>query len=117
MRAPYRFGRCQLNTATRQVLVDGAPAALGGRAFDVLLALVERPEQLVTKDELLQIAWPGVVVEENNLQVQIHALRKLLGPQAIATIPGRGYRFSMPMDGAPHARPEGVPAHPAELRS
>ena len=106
MQAPYRFGRCELNPATRQVLVDGAPAPLGGRAFDVLLALVERPEELVTKDELLQIAWPGVVVEENNLQVQIHALRKLLGPQAIATIPGRGYRFSMPMDGAPRVRAE-----------
>ena len=105
MQASYRFGRCELNPATRQVLVDGTPAALGGRAFDVLLALVERPQQLVSKDELLEIAWPGVVVEENNLQVQIHALRKLLGSQAIATIPGRGYRFSMPIDGARPARP------------
>ena len=105
MQASYRFGRCELDPATRQVLIDGTPAALGGRAFDVLLALVERPEQLVSKDELLEIAWPGVVVEENNLQVQIHSLRKLLGSQAIATIPGRGYRFSIPMDGARPARP------------
>src|SRR6185295_13106625 len=115
MPAPYRFGRCELNPATRQVLVDGAPAALGGRAFDVLLALVERPEQLVTKDELLQIAWPGLVVEENNLQVQIHALRKLLGPQAIATIPGRGYRLSIPMDGARHARAESTLPRATEI--
>src|SRR6185436_1073420 len=94
MQAPYRFGRCELNPVARQVLVDGAPAALGGRAFDVLLALVERSERLVTKDELLELAWPGLVVEENNLQVQISTLRKLLGPQAIATIPGRGYQFT-----------------------
>ena len=59
MHASYRFGRCELNPATRQVLVDGAPAALGGRAFDVLLALVVRSERLVTKDELLEIAWPA----------------------------------------------------------
>jgi DNA-binding winged helix-turn-helix (wHTH) protein len=110
MQAPYRFGRCELNPATRQVLVDGAPAALGGRAFDVLLALVERPERLVTKDELLEIAWPGLVVEENNLQVQISSLRKLLGPQAIATIPGRGYRFAVPLEGARPVEARSAPA-------
>ena len=116
MEASYRFGRCELNPATRQVLVDGSPATLGGRAFDVLLALVERSERLVTKDELLEIAWPGVVVEENNLQVQISSLRKLLGPQVIATIPGRGYRFTMPLDGSRPSRLE--PARPAaEARS
>jgi hypothetical protein len=69
---------------------------LGARAFDVLQALVERRERLVTKNELLDLVWPNVVVEENNLQVQISTLRKLLGPQSIATIPGRGYRFAVP---------------------
>lgn len=88
---------------------DGQPLALGARAFDVLLALVERRERLVTKDELLELAWPGVVVEENNLQVQISALRKLLGPQSIATIPGRGYRFTFELD-EPMAPPTTVPA-------
>ena len=73
---------------------------LGQRAFDVLHALIERRERLVTKNELLDIVWRGVVVEENNLQVQISALRKLLGPQVIATIPGRGYRFTAALDGA-----------------
>jgi hypothetical protein len=61
----------------------------------------ERRERVVTKDELLDLAWPGVVVEENNLQVQISTLRKLLGPQSIVTIPGRGYRFSLALDGTP----------------
>ena len=69
--------------------------ALGARAFDVLQALVERRERLVTKDELLDLVWPGLVVEENNLQQQVSALRKILGSDAIATIPGCGYRFTL----------------------
>lgn len=67
---------------------------LGARAFDVLLALSNRAGELVAKNELMDIVWPEVVVEENNLQVQISTLRKLLGPEIIATIPGRGYRFT-----------------------
>ena len=81
MVAPFRFGRFELSPASRQLLVDGQPAALGARAFDVLHALIERRERLVTKNELLDLVWPGLVVEENNLQVQISSLRKLLGPQ------------------------------------
>ena len=69
--------------------------ALGDRAFDVLLALVERAGQLVTKDELLALVWPSLVVEENNLQVQVSTLRKVLGAGAIATVAGRGYRFTL----------------------
>jgi DNA-binding winged helix-turn-helix (wHTH) protein len=86
--------RIEIRRAERQLLVDGRVAKLGARAFDVLLALVERRERLVTKNELLNVVWPGVVVEENNLQVQISTLRKLLGPAAIATVPGRGYQFA-----------------------
>ncbi len=90
-----RFGRFELRPTERQLLIDGAPATLGARAFDVLLTLVERRGRLITKDELLDAAWPGLVVEENNLQVQISTLRRLLGSMAIATIPGHGYRFAM----------------------
>jgi predicted ATPase len=68
---------------------------LGDRAFDVLLALVERAGRLVAKDELLDLVWPGLVVEENNLQVQVSTLRKILGAAAIATSAGRGYRFTL----------------------
>jgi predicted ATPase/DNA-binding winged helix-turn-helix (wHTH) protein len=96
----YQFGRIQLRPAQRQLLVDGQPAVLGARAFDVLLALVENRDRLVSKNELLDFVWPGLVVEENNLQVHVSALRKLLGPQAIATIPGRGYRFTLASDEA-----------------
>jgi len=76
-----------------QLLIAGRPAQLGGRAFEVLCALAERPGQLVTKRELMDRVWPDVVVEENNLQVQISTLRRLLGPSAIITIAGRGYRL------------------------
>ncbi|HSQ71159.1 MAG TPA: winged helix-turn-helix domain-containing protein, partial [Rubrivivax sp.] len=86
----------EIRPAERQVWVGGKPAALGARAFDLLMALYERRERVVGKNELLDLVWPGLVVEENNLQVQVSSLRKLLGPAAIATIPGRGYRFTLP---------------------
>ena len=87
------FGGFELQPERRRLLQGGNPVALGARAFDVLLALAERCDRIVTKAELLDLVWPGLVVEENNLQVQISTLRKLLGPGAISTIPGRGYRF------------------------
>ncbi|HEY6133832.1 MAG TPA: winged helix-turn-helix domain-containing protein [Rubrivivax sp.] len=93
-----RLGRFELQSRQRRLLQDGAPVAVGARAFDLLLALVERRDRVVAKSELLDVVWPGLVVEENNLQVQISSLRKLLGPQAIATIPGRGYRFTGALD-------------------
>ena len=71
MNTPCRFGRFELNPTTRQLHVDGQAVALGARALDVLLALVERRERAVAKDELLELAWPGLVVEENHLQVQV----------------------------------------------
>src|SRR5262245_49172713 len=98
-----RFGTIALRPAQRQVLVDGNPVALGARALDVLFALVERRDRVVHKDELLEHAWHGLIVEENNLQVQVSSLRKVLGPQAIATIPGRGYRFTAQLDEDPAA--------------
>jgi TolB-like protein/Flp pilus assembly protein TadD len=96
----YRFGRFVLQPAAQRLLKDGEPVALGQRAFDLLVALVERAGQLVPKAELLDRAWPGLVVEENNLQVQVSALRKIVGVEAIATVPGRGYRFDLPLDAA-----------------
>jgi adenylate cyclase len=90
------FGSFEVRLEERQLLAGGAPAPIGSRAFDVLIALLERRDRVVTKGELLDIVWPGVVVEENNLSVQISALRKVLHPQAIATVTGRGYRFVMP---------------------
>jgi DNA-binding winged helix-turn-helix (wHTH) protein/TolB-like protein len=77
------------------LLAAGEPAVVEPRAFDVLVALVERAGHLVTKEELFNLVWPKLVVEENNLQVQVSALRKILGPAAIATVSGQGYRFTL----------------------
>ena len=83
-----RFGAARLDLARRRLLIEEVPVRLGARAFDVLVALVEWRDRVVGKNELFELVWPDVVVEENNLQVHISALRKLLGPQTIATIPG-----------------------------
>ena len=109
---PVRFGSFEVQPEARQLLVNGVPAKLGARAFDVLLALIERRDRVVGKDELLDLVWPGLVVEENNLQVQVSALRKLLGPHAVATIPGRGYRFTVSL-GADEAAPAAASTSPA----
>ena len=93
----WRFGRFTLDAAGRTLQEEGQPVALGARAFDLLANLVARAGDLVTKRELLGLVWPGLVVEENNLQVQVSTLRKLLGASALATIPGRGYRFDLPV--------------------
>ena len=98
MAQSYRFGTVEIRPAERQLLVDGRPAAVGARAFDVLLALIDRRDRVVTKDELFDIVWPGLVVEENNLHVQVSTLRKILGAQSVTTIPGRGFRFTLPID-------------------
>src|ERR1700732_5060633 len=91
----FAFGRFQVSPRRRELRVDGVPVELGTRAFDVLLMLIEARGALVTKDEMLERVWPGVVVEENNLQVQVSALRKILGTAAIATTAGRGYCFTL----------------------
>jgi len=92
--APLRFGHFELHPAERVLRVRGEPVAVGSRAFDVLLALAQRHERLVTKQELLDLVWPGLVVEEHNVATQISTLRKLLGAGAIATLPGYGYRLT-----------------------
>ncbi len=92
----YAFGRFLLRVRERVLLEEGVPVELGSRALDVLLELLASGGQLLTKEALLDRVWPGVIVEENNLQVQISALRRALGPfrDWIATVPGRGYRFT-----------------------
>lgn len=93
----YRFGDFKLLPAERLLFRRGSEVALTARAFELLVAFVERAGQLLGKDELLRRVWAGVVVEENNLAVQVGALRKLLGAEAITTIPGFGYRFALPV--------------------
>jgi len=74
--------------------------AIGARAFELLCALAERAGELISKQSLIDRVWPDVIVEENNLQVQVWSLRKVLGTGAIATVPGRGYRLCMSVAGS-----------------
>jgi hypothetical protein len=91
------------------------PAKIGARAFDLLMTLIERRDRVVSKDELLDLVWPNVTVEEGNLQVQIATLRRLLGADAIATVPGRGYQFVAPGPAAPSAdRPPPLSPEPSD---
>jgi DNA-binding winged helix-turn-helix (wHTH) protein len=96
--ACYRFGSFELRLPERRLLLAGREAHLGSRAFDVLVTLIERRATVVTKDELLDSVWPGLVVEEANVQVQVSALRKVIGRRAVVTIPRLGYRFAMAIE-------------------
>jgi DNA-binding winged helix-turn-helix (wHTH) protein len=74
------------------------PVAIGSRALDILGVLIEREGEVVSKDEIIAAVWPGTVVEDSNLTVQISTLRRVLdrgraNGSYIQTIPGRGYRF------------------------
>jgi len=94
----YTFGSFRLSAGRHELLAHGQPVLLGSRAIDLLFALVKRQGKVATKDELMAEVWPGMVVEENNLSVQISALRKVLGEdpeiaRCLLTVPGRGYRF------------------------
>ena len=89
------FPHFEIRPEERQLLVDGSAVAIGSRAFDVLLVLARHRDRVVSKDELIESAWPGLVVEENNLTVQVSSLRKILGREAITTVTGRGYRFTV----------------------
>ena len=112
MREAYQFGPFRLLVDQRELSAHGIPISLGQRAFDILLVLVSRHGHLVTKDELMDEVWPGVIVEENNIQVHISALRKVLGTDGdpkryLVTVPGRGYRFVAPVntESADHSAP------------
>lgn len=86
----------------RQLLTkEGAKVRIGGRALNLLTALVERPAELVDKRELLARVWPQIFVDEANLKAQMTILRRTLDdccatPKFIATVAGRGYRFVSP---------------------
>ena len=90
------FGRFELRRWRRELLADGKPVELGSRTFDILLALIDAGGAVVAKSELMDLVWPGTAVEENNLAVQIHALRRALGEdrRLVLTVAGRGYRFA-----------------------
>ena len=95
----YEFGPYRLDTAEQRLSRDGEPLPLTPKAFETLLALVERSGHLVKKDELMKVVWADAFVEESNLTNYVYALRKLLGQgengrSYIETVPKRGYRFT-----------------------
>ncbi|HEU4767935.1 MAG TPA: winged helix-turn-helix domain-containing protein [Pyrinomonadaceae bacterium] len=94
----YEFGPYRLLPHERLLLRDGEPVALTPKAFETLVALVERCGRLVEKDELLNEVWAGTNVEESNIAQNVFALRRALGKSEeggkyIETVPKRGYRF------------------------
>src|SRR5882762_8279547 len=115
--AAIEFGRFSVLPHRRELLAEGRPLELGGRAFDVLMALIEASGAVVSKDALMKRVWPDRIVEENNLQAQIAALRRVLADDRylIRTIAGRGYQFTgdiRMVSASPDSRPAattGVP--------
>ncbi len=93
MSVRYEFGEFSLRPAQREILKNSVPVPLGARAFDLLACLIARRDRVVGKDELLEQVWPGTVVTENNLNVQVMALRKAFGPRIALTVAGQGFQF------------------------
>ena len=98
----FAFGSFRVVPAQRTLSVDGKPLRLGGRAFDILVVLVERAGATISKEELIARAWPHTFVEEAALRAHIAALRKTLGDgragkRYIANLSGRGYAFIAPV--------------------
>jgi predicted ATPase/DNA-binding winged helix-turn-helix (wHTH) protein len=92
------FGGFRLSPSTRALTRDGTPVHLGARALDILIALIGRAGEVVSKAELFAIVWPNLFIEESNLRVHIASLRKALGdsqsgPRFITSVSGRGYVF------------------------
>ncbi|MEP9390591.1 winged helix-turn-helix domain-containing protein, partial [Mesorhizobium sp. KR9-304] len=90
------FGNFRLKRSERLLLGPGGPVELSARSFDILAMLLEKPDEVIGKTELFETVWPGLVVEENTLQVHVSALRKLLPAEMIVTVHGRGYKYAGP---------------------
>jgi DNA-binding winged helix-turn-helix (wHTH) protein len=102
----FRFEGCEVDPSSRSLSRNGQPVSLNPKTFDLLLYLVEHPQQLVTKEELLVAVWPGAFVEEGNLSQHVFLLRKALSGikvdgQAVVTVPGRGYQFAKGVEQVP----------------
>jgi TolB-like protein len=90
-----RFTEFTLLRRARRLVRGDEDVAIGARAFDLLDLLISCRDRVVGRDEIMAAVWPDSVVGENNLNVQLANLRRLLGPGAIVTVPGRGLRFTL----------------------
>jgi TolB-like protein len=100
----FAFGPYRLNRQERSLSGPGGSIELSARSFDILSVLLDNPNEVIGKTQLFDAVWPGVVVEENTLQVHISALRKALDPNMIVTVHGRGYKYAGPVPVADNPR-------------
>lgn len=107
-----RFADFTLQRNARRLVRGGKDVPVGARAFDLLDLLVAMRDRVVSRDEIMEIVWPGTVVGENNLNVQVANLRRILGPEAIVTVPGRGLRFALDVASEGHIA-LGMPDRPS----
>ena len=113
MKDAFSFGPFRLYPGKRILRKDGTVVSLGSRAFDMLVAMVAHNGTVLTPEELMAIAWPGLIVEDSNVRVQVANLRRTLGcgrdgARYIANVAGRGYCFVEPVrriDAVDHPSP------------
>ncbi|WP_167760193.1 ATP-binding protein [Paraburkholderia pallida] len=110
------IGECEVDLGGRALRRGREALELGSRAFDVLATIAQAAGRLVSKSELMEAVWPNTVVEENNIHVQLSAIRKALGAdrELIVTVPGRGYQLAVSRRDATSAR---VPAPQREAEA
>jgi len=118
----FAFGTFLLRPEQQLLLKRKAPVRIGGRALDILTALVEKPGELLDKRTLISRVWPNTYVEETNLKVNVAGLRRALeddpcSPRFIATVVGRGYRFIAPVRATGSPGPASGRHHPSEAPS
>ncbi len=116
---PLSFGPFRLDPVQRCLTESGKALPLGGRAYDVLVALVERRGNIVSKSELKECVWPGQIVEDNTLHAQISMLRRVCASNRdlIKTVAGRGYRLAAAVEDVQPQLPDATPAAAPHCRT
>lgn len=107
-----RFADFVFHRRTRQLTRDSRHVPIGSRALDLLDLLLTHRDRVVARNEIMEAVWPDTIVGDNNLNVQVANLRRLLGADAIFTVPGRGLRFALDIT-SNEVRPPNLPDLPS----